>query len=472
MRKKCRKQGVFGGCLLIFGTVLFVVAVGSAQDQYFYDNLNRLEKILYDDGRRIEFSYDNVGNRLTHTVDATPNANPNTPANPGPADARQDVSLLPLLEWGGGDPDGADDTVTYSLYLAHDSSCTTSPAGIAGYKIAEFDAPGDQASLTYQIATELETSDNYCWAVVPRDARGYEPQSVPAWWFRTRRANAPPNDPANPSPADGQTEVSAAPLLNFAGGDPDASIETVTYSIYLDAGTCGATVTPQTKIYETSEPGNVTGISYQVQTPLSECSCYYWMVVPEDSFGEPSANSPVWNFKVPYAVAPDQDADGISDDGDESCTTGDNPCTGGATAGCDDNCLTNPNADQADGDSDGVGTVCDNCPATANPGQEDEDTDFVGDVCDADTIFGQVYFSGGAVLGGVQVTIKRNSCGTPTYQEALTNAAGYYSRGGLADGDYMIFPEQGDCNFGESSTALLPREEFSPHNFTADCSAP
>ena len=60
----------------------------------------------------------------------------------------------------------------------------------------------------------------------------------------------------------------------------------------------------------------------------------------------------------------------------------DDPCTGGSTSGCDDNCPDIPNPDQADSDSDGVGTECDNCPDDFNPGQEDADADGVGDACD------------------------------------------------------------------------------------------
>jgi hypothetical protein len=60
----------------------------------------------------------------------------------------------------------------------------------------------------------------------------------------------------------------------------------------------------------------------------------------------------------------DTDGDAILDDGSGSGIAGDAPCTGGQTAGCDDNCPFEPNPDQADpgGTSaagpDGIGTVC------------------------------------------------------------------------------------------------------------------
>jgi len=54
----------------------------------------------------------------------------------------------------------------------------------------------------------------------------------------------------------------------------------------------------------------------------------------------------------------DSDHDGICDDGDNSTVAGDNPCTGGNTVFCDDNCPDDINAEQADVNADGVGDIC------------------------------------------------------------------------------------------------------------------
>ena len=47
-----------------------------------------------------------------------------------------------------------------------------------------------------------------------------------------------------------------------------------------------------------------------------------------------------------------------------------------------DNCVDDDNADQADGDGDGVGNVCDNCVGVANADQADDDDNGVGNACE------------------------------------------------------------------------------------------
>ena len=86
-------------------------------------------------------------------------------------------------------------------------------------------------------------------------------------------------------------------------------------------------------------------------------------------------------FTEPLDIA-DFDGDGVPNDGDGSGGYADNPCTGGATASCDDNCPGEPDPTQADADGDGVGDLCDNCPGTANTDQADGDFDGFGDACD------------------------------------------------------------------------------------------
>jgi hypothetical protein len=83
----------------------------------------------------------------------------------------------------------------------------------------------------------------------------------------------------------------------------------------------------------------------------------------------------------------DSDGDGIPHDGDNSGTPGDNPCTGGETQNCDDNCPNIPNPEQINSDNDSLGDACDNCPKKSNENQADSDGDGIGNACEqVDTV--------------------------------------------------------------------------------------
>jgi len=91
--------------------------------------------------------------------------------------------------------------------------------------------------------------------------------------------NRAPNQPSNPSPSNGATEVSVNTDLGWSGGDPDG--DSVTYDVYF-----GTSSNPPFKRNQSSKTYDPGTLSYNQK--------YYWKIVAKD--GWESTSSSVWNF--------------------------------------------------------------------------------------------------------------------------------------------------------------------------------
>ena len=101
--------------------------------------------------------------------------------------------------------------------------------------------------------------------------------------------NIPPNEPSNPSPPDGDTDVPTSVVLSWTGGDPNVG-DTVTYDVYF-----GTSSEPPPVSDDQSDVTYSPGI-------LSNNTQYYWKVIATDSQRE-STNSPMWDFTTTTEAA-------------------------------------------------------------------------------------------------------------------------------------------------------------------------
>jgi parallel beta-helix repeat protein len=94
--------------------------------------------------------------------------------------------------------------------------------------------------------------------------------------------NQPPNQPSNPSPENGSTNVDVNADLYWKGGDPDPG-DIVTYDVYFGDNSPPPLV-----------ENNQSDTSYDPKT-MNYNTSYYWKIIAWDNLGA-SNESPIWNF--------------------------------------------------------------------------------------------------------------------------------------------------------------------------------
>jgi hypothetical protein len=201
------------------------------------------------------------------------NQPPNPPANPSPSDGEIDVALDVQLRWTGSDPEG--DPLRYDVYL-----CTDNPPMT---RVAQ-----DIAEHEYVHPGGLDFSATYYWRIVAKDDYSNQ-QEGPVWHFSTI-ANAAPDSPSAPSPADGATDVAIDVSLQWTCSDPEGDL--LLYDVYLSKDN-----PPMTRVAQ-----DITEQEYVHPGGLQGSATYYWRIVAKDDYAN-QTQGPVWYFTV--ATTPD-----------------------------------------------------------------------------------------------------------------------------------------------------------------------
>lgn len=184
-----------------------------------------------------------------------------------PESGSTNVPLVPQLDISISDADG--DTMSINWYSDSEGSWQ-----IFGSNINVGDGTYSQTNSNF---SEFDTT--YWWYVTVTDY--IYVKSSPTFHFTTEE-NQPPYTPNNPTPEDGETDVSVEQILQWIGGDPNPG-DTVTYDVYF-----GKSSPP---------PLEAEGVTQQAYDPgtMDLETTYYWQIISEDSMGL-TATGPIWSF--------------------------------------------------------------------------------------------------------------------------------------------------------------------------------
>jgi hypothetical protein len=109
----------------------------------------------------------------------------------------------------------------------------------------------------------------------------YLDETVDVFVLKFQGTNQPPEEPTNPSPANGSVDVDLQVYLSWVSDDPDEDL--MTYDVYF-----GTSSTPSLVATNLSVPSYDPGV-------LVENTTYYWKVKAKDIYGA-STEGPLWTF--------------------------------------------------------------------------------------------------------------------------------------------------------------------------------
>jgi len=220
------------------------------------------------------------------------NEAPYAPSDPDPEDEETEVHVNPTLSWEGGDPQWFD-PVFYDVYLEADDPTPD-------VLVSE-----NQNQTKYNPST-LEFDTTYYWQIVAEDDSGAT-TSGPIWSFTTR-GNEAPNEPSNPDPEDGETDVAIDKILSWTGGDPDG--DDVTFDVYFGVNS------PPPKV-----KSNQSDKTYNPPGTLDFDTDYYWRIVAWDEFSY-SSTGPEWSFSTEENLPPNEPSEPDPEDGETDVSIG------------------------------------------------------------------------------------------------------------------------------------------------------
>jgi len=99
---------------------------------------------------------------------------------------------------------------------------------------------------------------------------------------------SPPDEPSNPDPANGSTDVSVSANLYWTCNDPDG--DSLLYNVYF------GTVSPPPKVVD-----NQSDTSYDPPIPLDYSTKYYWQIIAWDNHSE-STSGEQWEFTTEVKI--------------------------------------------------------------------------------------------------------------------------------------------------------------------------